>query len=318
MKKECEYTRTRLQRYIAGHLFRPQQRRIARHLASCPVCSSELDAARRIHETRLLLRDVDACERGSTLSHAAEAAVSAARRLLYRPLWLGLLVCILVAAYLYLIVPFLHDPDLERLDASVRSPAAADGPLSAPTPTPAPSPETPLQPAKPRAGTASPSADPLVVTITVEKEHERASIRQINEAMKEHALLKTMQFSDTVREISGSLTAHELTTFFNRIPDAGKVSYKRSRLAGAGAGELLPFVVRLRAAPARPASTPAEGTADRPGERTVEKPADSGRKPVEKTVDKPADALGDKPADKAADTPEVKPAEPAPIAPPAQ
>ena len=99
----------------------------------------------------------------------------------------------------------------------------------------------------------APKADPLLVTITVEKESEKASVRRINEAMKEHPLLTSLRFSDKVREVSGRLTPDELYTFFNRIHDAGKISYKRSRLASAAKDEQLPFVLKLKSvsAPSR-------------------------------------------------------------------
>ena len=45
--------------------------------------------------------------------------------------------------------------------------------------------------------------------------------------MKGHARLRKLRFSDTVREVSGSLTAGELHTFFSRIEQAGRVSYSK-------------------------------------------------------------------------------------------
>jgi hypothetical protein len=91
--------------------------------------------------------------------------------------------------------------------------------------------------------------------------------------MKEHPLLRAMRFTDSTREISGSLTASDLYTFFRRIDGAGNVAYRRSRLAKAGEGDLVPFVMRLRtvSAPSAPAGAqPAEQPVDKP----VEKPAD--------------------------------------------
>ena len=275
MKKDCAYTRRRLSRYLAGHLFAPQRRRIERHLAVCPVCRSEFDAVRGIRETRRILRDITPPEGFARPLEAGTASLSVLKRLLYRPLWLVLIVAATAAAYVYVIHPLLHDPDLERLDAPLPPAAAPAAPQqqSAPIVTHAPEPKKAVL----SAPEASPSASSLVITITLDKEKEQTSIHSINEAMKEHALLRTMRFSDSSREISGSLTAGELFTFFSRIEGAGKVTYKRSRLARAGEGELVPFVMKLRTLPAppRPAGTPAE----QPAEKPVDKPGDN---PAEK------------------------------------
>ena len=272
-KKDCAYTRKHLPRYLTGHLFGPQRQRIERHLRSCPVCSSEYDALRRIDETRSILRDIDPpAGAGAALRRRAAGLT----RLLYRPLWLAAIAAAAVALTVYVVMPLLHDPDLDRLEAPAPPPAPVQAPAVATAPAPTARPVAP-----------EPLADSLMVTITVDKDHERASRRQINEAMKEHALLRTMQFSDTVREISGRLTSQELLTFFNRIQGAGKISYKRSRLAKAEAGELLPFVMRLQAvaAPSAPAAPPADNAAtapaERPGSAAPERPAD---RPAERSA----------------------------------
>ena len=134
-----------------------------------------------------------------------------------------------------------------------------------------------------------------MVTITVEKQNEKASIKLINDAMTEHALLKTMRFSDKVREISGGLTADELLIFFNRIQDAGKITYKRSRLAAAR-GELLPFVMKLQAV-----SAPPKAAAEQPVEKPVEKPAP---KPAEKAAEPVAERPAPEPAVQPAPSPQ--------------
>ena len=59
MKKECAYTQGMLGRYLKGYLFLPQQKRVERHLASCPLCRSRHDALRQTEETRELLRYLD-------------------------------------------------------------------------------------------------------------------------------------------------------------------------------------------------------------------------------------------------------------------
>jgi hypothetical protein len=177
-------------------------------------------------------------------------------------------------AYVYVITPLLHDPDLEKLDAGAPSPPAV---------TAEPAPVSPVpEPKRPVAApvVAASKTDPLVVTITVEKENEKASVQMINEAMKEHALLTAMRFSESVREISGSLTRDELYTFFNPIQGAGKITYKRSRLASVGSAELLPFVMKLQAvaAPARqpaeqPVAKPSDAAGEGPGGKAVTDPA---------------------------------------------
>jgi hypothetical protein len=126
-----------------------------------------------------------------------------------------------------------------------------------------------------------------VITITVEKENEKASIARINEAMKEHTLLTSLRFSDKVREVSGSLTSDDLYTFFSRIRDTGKIVYKRSRLASAASGEPLPFVLKLKTVSAppqmpeeRPAARPADGPAEKAAESTAVVPAAPADKPA--------------------------------------
>lgn len=292
MHTECAYTRKLLPRFLTGHLFALQRKRIERHLAACRICSSEHDALRRIHETRAILRDID----GSAGAGAAMRRwTGTVTRLLYRPVWLAFILASIFALSVYVVRPMLHDPDLERLDASAPLPAAAAPPVAVPVPVAVPTPTA--APAVPAAAApAVPAAESLVVTITVDRENERAGIRQINEAMKEHPLLRTMRFSDTVREISGSLTAHELYTFFNRISTSGKIAYRQSRLAKAETGELIPFVLRLRTAAAPPA--PAGSPVDKPADKSGEKPVD---KPVDKSGEQ-AGGAGDRPADRSAPT----------------
>lgn len=272
MKEECAYTRAKLPRYLTGHLFKLQASRVERHLAACPVCSSEYDALRRIRETEHFLRDLEA-EGG--IAATTRAVASAILKLFYRPLWVILILISVIALQRYVLTPLLHDPDLEKLEAGSSSVTTAPAATihAAPTTTTAAVPAV-------QAGRKEPSSatDPLVVTIIVNKEQEKESIRRINEAMKEHALLRTMRFSDKVREVAGNLTADELYTFFGRIRDAAKVAYKASRMKSAGA-ELVPVVLQLqvRTMPGlqdspKPAGTSAE---KRPVEKTAEKPAEN-------------------------------------------
>jgi hypothetical protein len=272
MKKECEKTRSLLPRYLRGHLFKPQQKRIERHLASCAVCRSEFDALRQIGETRRILKDMMPPETVAGIMKEQVSALHALKKLAYRPLWLIMIAAVIAVSYFYVIDPILHDPDIEKLDAGTPPPPAATVPPA------------PQQKIKPAPAAAAPRTDPLVVTITLEKQNEQESIRTINEAMKEHPLLKNMHFSDKVREISGSLSSNELVTFLNRIQSAGKITYRRSRLASAG-GELLPFVVKLKSPPA-PAQASTGRPADDAGAGPEAKPEDI---PVERPVSKPED-----------------------------
>lgn len=279
MKKECEDTRSLLPRYLRGHLFKPQQRRIERHLASCAVCRSEFDALRQIGETRRILKDITPPETVAGRMKERVSALHALKKLFYRPLWLIMIAALIAASYYYVIDPFLHDPDFENLDAGL-TPSPAATAESAPSTLPDPKaavPPAPQQKGEPAPAAAAPEVDPLVVTITVENENEKASIMTINEAMKEHALLKSMRFSDKVREVSGSLPPGDLKTFFYRIQEAGKISYKRSRLASAGS-EPLPFVMKLKSLPA-PAAKTVEIPAERPASKTEDRPAPSPQSP---------------------------------------
>ncbi len=286
MKKECIYTSKRLARYHAGHLFLLQRRRIERHLAVCAVCSSEFDAVKRIDETQRILRDIAPSEGFAVPLRAGAASLGALRRLLYRPLWMALIVAAIAASYVYVVHPLLHDPDLERLDGSAPSAAvpATPHPQSAATATAS---AGALEPKKtaPASAAAAPAPSPLMITVAVEKEKEKASIRRINDAMKEHPQLRTMRFSDSVREVSGSLTAGELAVFFERIDGAGKATYKRSRLSAAGEGDLVPFIMRLQtvAAPPRHAEQAGEKPGEKPVEGSVEKPVETpeGKQPAQ-------------------------------------
>ena len=285
MKKECEDTRRLLPRYLRGHLFKLQQKRIERHLAECVVCSSEFDSLRRIDETQRFLKDINPPEGVTARVKAGVSGLAGIRKLLFRPFWMIMIAAVIAASYFYVIDPFLHDPDLEKLDAGIPPPPAVtaeSAPRTLPTPTIA-APPAPEQKIEPAPAAAAPKTGPLVVTITVERQNEKASIRTINEAMKEHALLKSMRFSDKVREISGSLTSEEFLTFLNRIQGVGKITYRRSRLASAGS-DLLPFVMKLQTLPA-----PTQATTDRPAAKPVAKPADIPvERPVNKTEDRQA------------------------------
>jgi hypothetical protein len=279
-KDECSYTRRMLPRYLSGHLFRPQMRRIGLHLAACPFCRSEHDALRHVVETREILREVLPAEGASGRALRRASWLSALTRLFYRPLLLLTVLASAGAVFLYIILPLLYDPDLERLDSGTHAPPAA-----APSPPLAtePSPTLPAPAAPPPADLPAP-VERLVVTLTIPREEEQAAVSRLNEALQGHPLLNSQRFSEKEREISGSMTADELSVLFDRIRGEGKLSYKRARLKAAGAGERLFFVMRLRTAakqpaPPQPAEAPAaaqpEKTANPVGERAGEGPADA-------------------------------------------
>ncbi|MHB8846749.1 MAG: anti-sigma factor family protein, partial [Nitrospirota bacterium] len=141
MKKECDYTRRMLPRYLKGNLFLPQQKRVERHLAACAVCRSQSDALRRISETREFLQYLAPEEGLAGRVKAGASLLVRARTLFFRPLWLAAIVIAIVVVNAYVIMPLLHDPDLEKLDAGPAVPPAAavkSEPVTAPTPTPPP------------------------------------------------------------------------------------------------------------------------------------------------------------------------------------
>jgi hypothetical protein len=263
MRKECANVKKSLRKYNRGHLFKPEQLRIERHLKGCVLCSSEYQTLQRILETKQYIRDITPPEGVVQRVRQRVSRFSALTRLLYRPLWLLGAGGFAAALYLYAIAPIFHDPDLEKLEA----PPPAAAPVTAPTPV---AEATRQIPAGPAAVPEAPKPDPVVITITADD--EAAAAERINEAVHEHAPPGTGRFSDTVKEVSGSMTAPQLRSLFNRIQDVGKITYKRSRLAKAGGSQALPFVLRLKSAPP-----------------VAPKPEAAGGKPVEKPVDAPVD-----------------------------
>lgn len=291
MKKECERTQSLLHRYLKGHLFLPQLKRVERHLASCAICRSQLDSLQHINETQQYLSYLSPPEGLAGRLVERISRFSGITRIFFRPLWLLATVAISAAVVLYVITPLIHDPDLEKLDAGPLPPPAAQH-ETAPLPVATPQRAAPAAPEPKRSSppvAATPKADPLLVTITVEKESEKASLGRINEAMKGHPLLASLQFSDKIREVSGKLTPDELYTFFSRIRDAGKITYKRSRLASAAKDEQLPFVLKLQSVSAAP-RLPVEQPAALPAVKSVEQAVESTvpEIPATKPEDKPA------------------------------
>ncbi len=246
MKKECANTRKSLRKYLRGHLFKFEQVRIARHLNACPLCRSEFQALKKVADTKQLLRDITPPE-GLARMKAGFFVLAKLRLLLYRPLWLAGIIGAAVLVYINVISANRHDVEIENLEKSVPPSAVV---ASAPTVTPATTAAAPhaaaTQPTGTRTAAQAPAVEPLVITISP---RNRAAIRQINEAMRGHAQLRKMKFSDAVSEISGDLTAKELSAFFTRIEEAGKVSYSRKRFESFPAAEPIPFIVKMKPVP---------------------------------------------------------------------
>jgi hypothetical protein len=282
MKTECEQTRKSFRKYLQGHLFKPEQLKIDRHLKKCAHCSSELQTLKRVAETQKYLKDITPPEGMVQKVKAGVSGLSRLRKLVYRPLWVLAMAAAGAAVYVYVLPSLLHDRDFDSIEAP--APPAVVQPAT----TPPAAPQAPTQAARPepskpqQSAPPSPAVNPLTVTISAE--NERAAMNRINSVMQGHALLRTMQFSDTVKEISGSLTAKELLTFFNRIESVGKVSYSSSRLESFPTAQPVPFVIRLKAAPA---------TVEKPVDKSVDNPAGKAvEKAVERPVEKPAPQPG--------------------------
>ncbi len=254
-KKECERTRKALPKYLQGHLFLFQARRVERHLKACPVCTSELYSLRFAADTKQLLKDITPSEGMAARLEATFLFFGKLRLLLYRPLWILLLA--LVAGYLYFFVhrsvPSRPGTGEHRAVASrCRCFRSGDVPArSEPCPGSGSNPASNTGPGGESALAPVPSVKPLEITITPD---DQSSMRRINDIMKGHAGLRKLRFTDTVREVSGSLTSGELQTLFSRIEQAGRVSYSRKRFSALSTTELIPFVMKLKDAPPAPAA----------------------------------------------------------------
>ncbi len=257
MKKICAQTRQALPNYLRGHLFKISKVRIERHLAQCVVCRSEFEALRRTEETRQILKDIDAPEGVVGRVREGVSSIRNVRKILYRPLWMLGIVLAAAAVYYYVVTPRQLDVEIERIiktepSASVplvSGPAATTHPQLTASSSGQP---LPLRPA------ASPARERLVITITADDDKE--AIRRINDILREHGQLQKLKFSDSDREIGGSLIAKELVTFFGRISSVAKVSYSRKRLESFPVAEPVPFVMKLvigrhREEPGSPAQT---------------------------------------------------------------
>ena len=281
MKKECAATRKSLRKYLHGHLFKLEKIRIERHLKTCVVCASEYQALKQASETRRLLKDITPPE--GLVQHLKEGASTLAKlkKLLYRPLWLAAIVGVIVLVSINL-ASRRRDLEIENLEKSLPPPAALMGAVtSTPTVTHAAVPAQPVPvlpatapPSAHRPVSEAPSGEPLVITVT--PENEQAAMQRINEVMRGHGSLWKLQFSDTVREISGSLTGKELLTFFNRIESTGKVTYSRKKSEFIQSVHPIPFIVKLKPASkiAGPPATEAAPKVYQPAETAAQPASD--------------------------------------------
>jgi hypothetical protein len=279
MKKNCEYTRKSLKKYLHGHLFKTQKIRIDRHLNSCVVCRSEFEALKHAEDTRSFLRDITPPESVAQQVREGISSLARLKKVVYRPLWIAAILLVAAAVYYYVITPRRLDVELENI---VRTTSSSTTPTAAAQPSVAVSSATNSTPAlaviaqaaaPASAGEPVRAIEPLTVTITIGQANEKTAIRQLNEVLRGHAQLRKKKFSDEVREISGSLTSKELLVLFDRIEETGKAGYSRKRLQSFPSAQPIPFVLKLKTAP-----------------RAVEKPT-STAKPVQKPAENPVEAL---------------------------
>ena len=256
MKKDCASVRKSLRKYLRGHLFKYEQVRIARHLNVCPLCRSEFQTLQKMADTKQLLRDITPPEGIGPRMKASAAGLARLKVLIYRPLWVILLLGAFTILYVNLLAPH-RDVEIENIEKSL--PAAA--PLaSAPVVTSQQTAASPVPVTVPAAAQA-PAPDPLVISLIARDE---GAVSQMNEIMRGHGELRKARFSDTVREVSGSLTEKELRTLIDRMGQAGKVNYNSRKLRSFPAAEAVPFVIKMKRAQkiAEPTSLPGAAPAD--------------------------------------------------------
>jgi len=253
MKRECEYTRKTLENYLRGHVYKLQKIRVERHLRSCVVCRSELEALKHAEEARRYLKDLTQAEGVLPILREGISLLAGLKKVLYRPLWIAGIVLMTAAVSYYFVTPRKLDIEIENIartaPSSTASPATSpSGAVVNAVPATAPAVNAP-PPAPSSGGEPDRMAEPLAITITVPQELEMEAMQRINQVMREHGRLQKEAFSDEVREITGSLTAGELIVFFSRIGDAGRASYSRKRLASLPGTQQVPFIMKLKSAP---------------------------------------------------------------------
>jgi hypothetical protein len=265
MKKDCDYTRKNLRKYLRGHLFKYEQIRIARHLNACALCRSEFQALKKVADTKQLLRDITPPEGLGRRMKAGLSGLLGLKVLLYRPLWLAAILAAGALVYINLIMPNQRDIEIENIEKSLPSSQLS----SAPTDTQTPSSRVWRAPGEPKTNASGSQGEPLMITITAE--NQKTAMRVINEVMEGQSQLGKIKFSDTARAISGTLTAKDLLTFLGSIEQAGKVSYSRKRFESFPPAQPIPFVMKMKQAPKIadnaapiPASKPVDAAASLP------------------------------------------------------
>jgi len=266
MKQECERTKKALPDYLRGYVFRITRNRIDRHLQTCAVCRSEFEALRRMEETRQILKYVDSL---GGVAHRLKEGVSALaklKKILYRPLWLAGILLVAAALSYYAMLPRQLDLEIENI---VKTAPANTAPVPGAGPAQGASVVT-----RPVASLNVPVTQPAPVktvtplAVSIVPASESTSIQSINEVMSGHGSLRKMKFSDTVRQLSGTLTAQELLTFFDRMGEVAKVRYDRKHFKSFPDGQKIPFILMLKAAPKsverpKPASHPVQSDESR-------------------------------------------------------
>jgi len=263
MKKECDHTRKSLRRYLRGHLFKPSQLRVERHLKKCPVCSSEFQALRHASETRQFLKDLSPPEGFFQRMRAGLSNLSVLTKIIYRPLWIAGIAAVAGAVYYYAAAPRQIDAELESIVKSVPSITAqtASGTTSTAAVMPLSSvPTVTASPASPPTSAAA-IVEPLSITIIVDD--EKAGTRKINQLLRGQAAFRKKKFSESVRELSGDMNSKDLFALFSRLEEAGKMKYSRTRLDSFPSAQPIPFILKLkvaaRATDKQSVSTPATG-----------------------------------------------------------
>ncbi len=283
VKKECTHIRKSLRKYLHGHLFKPEQIRVERHLRSCVMCYTEYQALKQAAEAKQYLKDITPPQGIVQRVQAGVSELSMFKKILYRPLWLAGIITVIVLVYLYVIAPPHRDLEIERLEqggSAGSSPSSTVPAAQAILPAPVTAPAMTVRPPAHQSSQSPRALEPLPVTITVAD--EKAAIRRINEAMSRHRDLQKMRFSATERDISGKLTSKELLAFFGQIKSAGTIKYSRRRLNTYPSGQPVPFVMNLKVAPhavekplpEQPVATPSEATTSvQPDSAPTESPA---------------------------------------------
>jgi len=244
MKKECAHTRKALAKYLQGHLFKLEQMRIERHLRSCVVCYSQYQTLKRADETRKYLKDITPPEGVVQIMKESISGLGKLKKVLYRPLWIVVAVLVVASVIYFLNKPRQIDIEIDNIIKTAPSRTVHSGYDTPRVPSHA-STATSQGGARSLVTERTPesSAEPILITLTTDD--DRMAMRRINEVMRSHGQLRKYKFTDTVREISDSLTSKELFTFFSRIESVVKISYNRKKLESLPSAQPIPFVMRL-------------------------------------------------------------------------